>query len=156
MTALPHRQVAQPVRSMTDVDARLRAIQGNFEAVHRTEPWRVVGASGQPAFENGWQNYHLGSGFQVARFFKDGFGVVHLEGLVNRGVSAMTANTVIFTLPSGCRPDGTLLFAANAAGGSGMTHTRVDVFSSGTVRMQTGPTTSGYLSLSGITFRAAA
>jgi hypothetical protein len=62
------------------------------------EAYHEVGASGQPAFQNGWVNEAPGLESK-AGFFKDPWGVVHLKGLVTGG----TVST-IFALPSGYRP----------------------------------------------------
>lgn len=62
------------------------------------EAWHVVGAAGEPAFQNSWVNY--GSGYGDAAFRKRPDGVVELAGMVKSG----TANGVIFTLPAGYRP----------------------------------------------------
>lgn len=56
-------------------------------------------ASTAPALVNSWANV---SSQTPAGYFKDPFGVVHLEGSINGGASASTA----FTLPSGYRPPG--------------------------------------------------
>lgn len=61
------------------------------------EAWRVVGASGQPAFENSWTNYDIT--WASARFKKDITNTVFIEGLVRSGTAA-----TIFTLPAGYRP----------------------------------------------------
>jgi hypothetical protein len=63
-----------------------------------TEPTRLVGTPGNPDFGSGFAN--LGQG-APAGFFKDQFGVVHLQGDINPPGSAGT----IFTLPEGYRPD---------------------------------------------------
>jgi len=62
------------------------------------EAWRVVGAAGQPAFQNGWINYL--SGYTVARFKKNKENTVFVEGLVKNG------SGTIFTLPAGYRTTG--------------------------------------------------
>ncbi len=62
------------------------------------EGWRVVGAAGEPAFQNSWVNY--GSGYTQARFKKDKENTVFVEGLVKNGSST------IFTLPAGYRTTG--------------------------------------------------
>lgn len=59
------------------------------------EAWRVVGAAGQPAYENGWTG--------TVRFKKVA-NVVYVTGVATRGSSA-TGN--IFTLPAGYFPTGT-------------------------------------------------
>lgn len=57
--------------------------------------WRVVGAAGQPAFQNGWTQYDL----RTARFRRR-HGIVFLDGIVANG----TSGTVVFYLPIGFRP----------------------------------------------------
>lgn len=62
------------------------------------EPVRLVGTPGNPDFQNDWKNY--GPGYPPAGFYKDGFGIVHLTGLLDPPNSAST----VFTLPEGYRP----------------------------------------------------
>lgn len=106
--------------------------------------WHNVGGSGEPAFQNSWVNYD--TAWQVARFRKDAFGYVHLEGLVRSG----TAN-VIFTLPVGYRPTTStngLIFATINTDTIG----RTDIKPDGSVSRIVGG--NGFVSLSGITFKA--
>jgi hypothetical protein len=92
---------------------------------------------------NGWVNY--GSGFQGATYYKDRNGIVHLEGLIKNGTS-----NVIAVLPAGYRPGAAQIFiGVNGYAG----FARIDVNPNGTVSA-VAPYTNGYLSLSGITFRA--
>ena len=63
------------------------------------EAWHVVGAPGEPAFENGWRD-NGSSTVPAAPFYKDRDGVVHPEGHVNAGQRAVA----IFRLPPGYRP----------------------------------------------------
>ena len=70
------------------------------DSIPPAEPIRLIGAPGQPGFENGATNVNEGGlSFQPAGFYKDAFGIVHLEGVVKKG-----SGPVIFTLPSGYRP----------------------------------------------------
>lgn len=62
------------------------------------EPLHVIGATGQPAFENGCEAF--GIGFQPPAFYKDPFGVVHLLGDFHH----CTMDDEMFKLPSGFRP----------------------------------------------------
>lgn len=100
-------------------------------------------ASVAPTLLNGWVNFD--AGFQTAAYYKDGFGVVHLEGLVKLG----TSGSVIFNLPAGYRPALHKHFSvvANAAAGD------IRVNTTGDVVHYAGSTT--WLSLDGVTFRAA-
>jgi hypothetical protein len=63
------------------------------------EAKHFVGAEGEPAFQNGYGNTN-DVGYAGLNFWKDPFGVVHLEGLINCG-STMHA---IFILPTSYRP----------------------------------------------------
>lgn len=75
------------------------------------ESWHEVGQTGEPAFQNGWQN--LGdSRTATAAFYKDPWGVVHLKGTVKSG----TNGTTIFTLPCGYGPDKDQNFAVVSYG----------------------------------------
>jgi hypothetical protein len=73
------------------------------------EAVQLVGTVGEPGFRNGWANY--GGAWSHAGFWKDAFGVVHLQGTL----TGKSANKVAFQLPAGYRP-ATDLFtvAANA------------------------------------------
>jgi hypothetical protein len=73
------------------------------DSIPPAEPIRLIGAPGQPGFEHGATNIPSEGAvsFQQAGFYKDAFGIVHLEGLVKVGTSA-----IIFTLPPGYRPAG--------------------------------------------------
>lgn len=106
--------------------------------------WHEIGESGKPAFQNSWVNFSAGGiGFASAAFLKDGLGFVHIKGLVKSGVAA-----VIFTLPTGCRPQGEEVFGVDTDTG----HGRVDVAVNGEVTYVSGGT--GNFQLSGITFKA--
>lgn len=131
---LPNLQ-AQNVR----ITEELR-LAGDFTVVNQPD-FRKVGATGQPPFSGSWANYE--SGWQVAAFWRDPLGFVHLRGLIKSGTLA----TAAFTLPPGYRPTVSEIFAVQTDTGVG----RVDVSTDGTVTPQSGGTT--YLSLSGIAFR---
>ncbi len=79
--------------------------------------------------ENGWEAYE---GFYTPAYFKDERGWVWVRGTIRNGV--YTTGTVLFTLPSGCRPEYTISFIvpcdATAVWG------RVIVESSGAVKLQ--------------------
>jgi hypothetical protein len=107
-----------------------------------------------------WGNY--GDSFETVRFFRDAAGVVHVEGLTQLN-SAFTPEQ-IFVLPSGYRPAKTLIFSVdcrenfNENPSSVVEHGRIDVTTDGFVQwvaldncLAQDP---GYISLSGITFRA--
>jgi hypothetical protein len=66
------------------------------------EPFHLVGAPGEPKFENAWSNTG-GPTDEPAGFYKDQVGIVHLQGQIVQPVAP--AGTVIFRLPPGYRPD---------------------------------------------------
>lgn len=96
--------------------------------------------------QNSWANY--GSAYESATYWKDKCGVVHLAGLIKGGTT--TAETVIFNLPEGYRPRVSEKFFAVSLNAICV----IDIYTSGNVAIKTGANT-GWLSLSGITFRAA-
>lgn len=90
------------------VQANFDALAGRFPFSRRdlqVEPAHDTGAAGEPAFLNAWVNF--GAPWQGARFWKDGIGIIHIEGLVKTGVIGSAA----FTLPAGYRPGLGLSFA---------------------------------------------
>jgi hypothetical protein len=64
------------------------------------EAFHNVGASGEPAFQNSWQNIATTTYGYPAGFYKDRVGVVHLVGRIVNG----SGNSFIFQLPPGYRP----------------------------------------------------
>lgn len=111
-----------------------------------TEAVRLVGTPGNPSFEAGFTNHGIGA---PAGFFKDQFGVVHLQG----DVDPPGAANRIFTLPPGYRPDhpgaAGPQFVVRADGDVGV----VEVRSDGSVNALNSH--SNHLSINGLTFRAA-
>jgi hypothetical protein len=104
---------------------------------------RIVGASGQPAFENSW---FPSVGFGAPAFGKDPFGFVHLEGAAQHTGGS---TTTIFTLPAGYRPASDTDFAVGVFGpAAGVLSIEPD----GTLSVVGGATT--FVSLEGVTFRA--
>jgi hypothetical protein len=75
------------------------------------EPFRRVGAPGQPQFQNNWDN--LGGGTSTAAFYKDPWDVVHLKGFLDTGTGS--DGRTAFTLPPGYRPS-ELLVMFNGCG----------------------------------------
>jgi hypothetical protein len=105
------------------------------------EPLHIVGAVGEPPFQNGF-GPGVG-GVAVPSFYKDPYGVVHLAGRPE-GPSA----GVVFTLPQGYRPPGTVSFAVTD---HSVTNQNITIAASGDVTStSTGPF------LDGISFRASA
>lgn len=68
------------------------------------EALHLVGAAGEPAFQNAWIN-RVGSGSNnPAGFYKDSMGRVYVQGEISSGTN--TSAITIFTLPAGYRPSG--------------------------------------------------
>lgn len=108
------------------------------------EGWHVVGAAGEPAFQNGYSNLS-GVDFRPASFKKDPSGKVMIRGAIKK-VDAGTQVT-IFTLPPGYRPTKQEILACDCGSG----HARVDVLINGNVILWAGNAIS-YLSLDGLEF----
>jgi len=99
-----------------------------------------------PGLLNSWQNY--GTPYQGAAYRKDSAEMVHLSGGVKDGTPGATS--IIFDLPTGCRPDATLRFVV--ASDSATDPAYVEVNTNGQVIIVAGSTT--LTCLDGITFRA--
>lgn len=107
-------------------------------------PWREVGSTGNPAFENSWVNYD--TTYNSAAFLMEPGGLVRLKGLVKNGSGA---TVTIFTLPTGYRPPRYNRFAATA----NSVFAALDVATTGTVAFLVGSTVNA--SLDGTWFCAA-
>lgn len=70
-------------------------------ALTPSEPWRVVGAPGEPAFAGSW--FSIDTSYPEVAFYKDPTGIVHLKGPAAGGSGS--GGEVIFSLPPGFRPD---------------------------------------------------
>jgi hypothetical protein len=104
-----------------------------------------------PAFASGWGDY---AGWSPVRFYKDPFGIVHLEGLATKHSGTPVGGETILTLPVGYRPSAALIFAVHAGEPNGVG--RVDVHPDGRVVFTSGPVGhADYQSLSTVHFRAA-
>ena len=97
-----------------------------------------------PTLLNNWVNY--GAAYEVASYWKDKNGIVHIAGMIKGGTT--TAETVIFTLPTGYRPRASEKFFVVSVNAICI----VDVYGTGNVAIKTGAN-AGWLSLSGISFR---
>lgn len=109
------------------------------------EAWHEVGAAGEPAFQNGWVNF--GGIYGTAAFRKDPFGTVYLKGMVKSG----TLGSNIYVLPVGYRPAARGIFASLGSNAVA----RIDVDSDGSVFVNATLASSAWMTLNGITFRAA-
>jgi hypothetical protein len=121
------------------------------------ENWHEVGAPGQPAFQNGWENTAPGTVTpESVAFYKDQEGVVHLRGLAESGA----LNQAIFHLPAGYRPASAKvkIFAVGCVCGASSTG-ELDIFGSGapipTLEGAVVGAGASSVFLDGVTFRAA-
>lgn len=131
--------------------------------------WHEVGAPGEPVFGPGpggsncggdfpcWKNF--GSVHNSVGFYKDPDGVVHLKGIADCQFTAECAPApshegIIFILPAGSRPAAQEAFSVLSSVAPGVA--RVDVTAGGVVVLRSpGIPDDGWVSLDGITFRAA-
>lgn len=97
-----------------------------------------------PTLINSWEHY--GGPYSQPGYLKDASGFVHLRGVVKSGAAAP-----IFYLPTGFRPEYYSSFAGMSTGDIAC---RIDVSSDGTV-LWTGGGGNGFISIDGISFKAA-
>jgi len=117
-----------------------------LEAVH------VIGAPGEPAFQNTWGFF--GNGGQTG-FWKDQYGVVYFQGALDPNNNPPN-DVVAFTLPAGYRPPQSVTFTGLEGQGPNAENEdcRVTVFPSGNVSVSyIGP--PGSCHLNGLFFRTA-
>ena len=98
------------------------------------------------SLENAWVNYS--ASYDPAGYYKDPWGRVHLRGLIKSGTS--TGGTRLFTLPAGYRPPLAQMFPVTSNG----LHGELEIQADGDVVLSSS-VSNVYLSLSGISFRAA-
>ena len=101
---------------------------------------------GEAVFQNGWHNFNNNTELAQAAFYKDTFGIIHLEGVVNGG----NANQVIFTLPAGYTPT-TPTRILSAISNDSVCDLRID--SSGNIITTSNNGAGMWVSLDGISFR---
>lgn len=135
---VPSAAVAANAENAARLGGRLPA---DFAAA--PEPVRPIGGGGQPPFQNG-ATAATGGVSLPAGFWKDGSGVVHLQGALN-SPGAVT----VFTLPAGYRPAGRVRYVVPV--GTGLTDT-VEIDADGTVETVIG---GDPYHLDGISFGAA-
>lgn len=95
---------------------------------------------------NGWIQY--GAEYQAPFYWKDSEGIVHVGGLAKNG--STSANVVIGVLPSGYRSFAREVFV----GWNGDKAVRIDILPNGDIVSPWSLSTSSWLSLSGISFKA--
>ncbi|MES2137000.1 MAG: hypothetical protein V4502_08080 [Pseudomonadota bacterium] len=115
--------------------------------------WTGMAAGcGGSCYSNSWTDF--GMGLQVGSYWKDGFGVVHLRGIIAPGTK--TASTTIITMPAGYRPPtDTLVYFHTDAGSQLLTLPQRISFAASTGTMvNTYAVGAGnvYLSLDGVTY----
>jgi hypothetical protein len=112
------------------------------------EEWRTVSA-----FGTNWGNY--GGSEQVARYYKDVLGMVHVEGLLTKNGTPATGDT-LFTLAAGYRPANSIRFPVYTSDGTTFTAGLVRVEADGDIVWLSGNTAEvDETDLSSIHFRAA-
>lgn len=82
-------------------------------AAQPLDSWHIVGAAGEPAFQNSWVNF--GAPYGSMRFRKYPDGRVRIAGCCKTGATG----TVAFTLPVGYRPASSLIIVIDAYNGTG-------------------------------------
>lgn len=110
----------------------LDGVQGADYARTATEDWHLIGAVGEPPFENGWVNF--GAGYQNAGFRKNNQNEVMVTAMIKDGsIGSFPA----FTLPVGYRPPpgGRLIYGGQTNTGGDV---RVDITPLGEVMFITG------------------
>src|ERR1700761_6414319 len=91
----------------------LGGVPASGYARNQLEAVNIVGAAGEPALEGGCVD--LSGEFEKLGFYKDPFGIVHLQGEAT-GCSATFGAT--FTLPAGFRPAKQQIFSVHSASDS--------------------------------------
>lgn len=104
---------------VTQGAAAIKALAERLEVVLAgKDAWHVVGAVGEPAFENGYVNASIGQyAGTTAGFRKDAAGTVHIRGAVVGPANGGT--TAVFTLPLGYRPPEKVTWLNSHAGNTG-------------------------------------
>jgi hypothetical protein len=120
--------------------------QGETASVMPPEAVNLVGAEGQPGFEEGAENLNVPFTTPVG-FWKDHECTVHLQG-----VAAAHSSTTIFTLPPEFRPELNIAAAVASTSGEGLAL----IYSDGQVEVESNGASPEHLwGLDGVTFRAA-
>lgn len=133
-----HNSSGNPIYIQDPLPDVNRAVSGGGKVIFRPKT-----NSTAPTLLGSWVN--VGSFYEPAKYYKDGWGRVYLSGMVMSGASPST----IFTLPVGFRPAFVRVFIATADNA----YARVNVSDNGNVDFALG-TAVGYLSLDGISFLA--
>ncbi|CAH8245130.1 hypothetical protein WJ0W_002360 [Paenibacillus melissococcoides] len=138
--------VSDLVQDVGDIGRRLSVVETQKAEKDAPPPLRI-----KPTLLNGWVDY--GSPFEHSFYYKDDSNVVSIEGLIGRGTAAL--GTSLFILPTGFRPDKSLIFPVLGwVTGVGEALVRIDVDPTGIVKIGSPNAKNDYLSLQGISFLA--
>ncbi|MEH7503295.1 pyocin knob domain-containing protein [Neobacillus drentensis] len=115
--------------------------------------WKKLATTDQEAWANAtlvnsWTNI----AGQTAGFYKNQFGEVKLRGYITGGTK--TANTILFTLPAGYRPEQKKTIPVMASGG-GSIETLIDILTTGEVRLVYDVSSYTNIALDNVSFRIA-
>jgi hypothetical protein len=152
------------VERIRAANERIRVVEAALPArgLVSTDPWRVIGAAGEP----GWlmtgdaPSGNFGGSFAgyqppPAGFFRDAIGFVHLRGVVAIvRATAVTGN--LFFLPLGYRPSALWRRGVASDKPNAKQHTLIRVTTDGLVEIDHASTTSSgttsWVSLDGVSF----
>jgi hypothetical protein len=121
--------------------SKVQTSDGTSWIDNSVEAFHVVGAAGEPAFQNAWVNF--GGGLSTVGFYKDR-SRVYLKGQAKSGANG----TVIFTLPVGYRPSERMDFPCGIPGAT----STVAIMTDGSV-VPTDTAGNARISLDGISFK---
>lgn len=141
---LPHTFTNGTVADATEVNANFATLEtAASDADTRIAAIESPEAKQSPVLLNGWVS--SGPPFVGLSYYKDGSGVVHIEGMVQDGNNEDYVPA--FVLPAGYRPSGRMMFPIISAVGLG----QVQVLANGDVVISAND--NSFVSLSGISFR---
>lgn len=143
------RRQGDLLQDQDDLERRQEKVERSMQAI---VPIAVT------TFVNGWRNIGGGGGVnQDARYWRDGLGIIHVDGMVDKNGGNWVGNETIFTLPAGFRPLKNLTFTSAMSSNGFTVHNvgHIDVLSSGAVGvgLQGGAANPvSFASLAGISF----
>ena len=125
----------------------LGEVKDKIYVVGPSPTWHVVGAGGEPAFQNGWAAY--GAPYGAPRFTMELGGKVVVEGLHKKNTAI--AVSTMWALPSGYRPAADRILSGVTDNGAALPALpRVDVLANGNVNFiatSAGAGGAGFLSM---------
>ncbi len=149
ITALPKNSVGTAQlknNAVTGAKIKDHAITAAKINTFAVEASKIVGTAGAPAYQGVWQHGDTGGDLELG-FYKDPWGIVHLQGSAKTSSGSVTGT--IFNLPVGYLPGGNLSFTAYGSSGT-VAYIKISV--TGAVNVVS--VAQNYVSLSSITFRA--